>query len=128
MIIITALILGGTVFIFPRQISAMYTNDIERIEKSSAAFTMWTIGLSFDVFNMMLQAILRGAGKQLIPSVWNVVMSIILMVPVSYLLCFTLKWDVFGLWIGCISYVVITTMFNLVYFILLDLEEASSII
>jgi len=126
--IVSALILGSTVLFFPKEISALYTNDPETLEKSSHIFKIWTIGVVSDIFNIMLQAILRGAGKQHITSIWNLVMSIVWMIPLSYYLCFILKWDVFGIWIGCISYVVILTSVNTIYYFMLDVEEASAII
>ena len=109
-------------------IAKLYTNNPEIIEKASNVFFMWTVGVIFDVCNIMNQGVLRGAGKQYITSVWNLGMSIFWMIPVSYILCFQLGWDVYGIWLGCISYVVILGAINFCYVIFMDVEKASEII
>jgi Na+-driven multidrug efflux pump len=125
---ITAVLLATTTFFLSEKIAYFYTNNQLSADKASVIFKMWTVGVFCDVFNMMYQAILRGAGKQRVTSIWNIVMSVIWMVPVSYLLCFTLKYDVLGVWLGCISYVVILTFVNFWYVVFLDEKEASRII
>jgi multidrug resistance protein, MATE family len=126
--IVTATILSFTTFYFSEQISYFYTNNEISASKATLIFKIWTIGVFCDVFNIMYQAILRGAGKQKVTSIWNITMSIFWMAPVSYILCFYFSYDVFGIWIGCTSYVVILTFVNFGYFILLDEKKASKIL
>jgi Na+-driven multidrug efflux pump len=73
----------------------------------------------------MYQAILKGAGKQEITSMWNIIMSIFWMIPVSYILCFGLGFGIFGIWSGCISYVVILMIVNFYYYSVLNIIDAS---
>lgn len=126
--IITASLLSFTTFYFSEEISYFYTNNENSASKAAYIFKIWTIGVFFDVFNIMYQAILRGAGKQKIISIWNIVMSIFWMAPVSYILCFYFSLDVSGIWVGCTSYVVILTIVNFYYFIILDEKSASKIL
>ena len=125
---ITAILLSVPTYIFAQQIAYLYTSDADAASKAASIFYMWSFAIPFDVFNIMYQGILRGAGKQHIPSAWNLIMSVFWMVPVSFLLCYILKWDLYGIWLGCISYVIILSIIYFFYVIFLDTNEASMII
>ena len=125
---ITAGILGIFTFYFSDSISQVYIINESTNIKAELILKYWTIGVTSDIYNIMYQAILRGAGKQAKISVWNLVMSLLWMIPVSYILCFKLNMDVLGIWIGCISYVIILTLINVYYFLTLDIVNAASLI
>jgi MATE family multidrug resistance protein len=112
-------------YFFADNISYFYISSEETAVKASEIIVMWTVGCLCDIYNIMFQAILRGAGKQKVTSIWNLVMSIFWMIPVCYLLCFGLGYDVLGIWFGCISYVMILSFVNFCYFIFLDEKKAA---
>ena len=125
---ITALILGSFTFYFSDSISQFYILNESTNIKANLIFKYWTIGVISDIYNIMYQAILRGAGKQAVTSVWNLAMSIFWMIPVSYFLCFQLGLDILGIWIGCISYVLILTFLNIYYYLTLNIQRAAHLI
>jgi MATE family multidrug resistance protein len=122
---IVAAILVSITYYFSDKISYFYISSQETATKASEILVMWTVGCFSDIYNIMFQAILRGAGKQKVTSIWNLVTSIVWMIPVCYLLGFVLGYDVLGVWLGCISYVVILTFVNFCYFIFLDEKKAA---
>lgn len=125
---ITAVILGSITYFFSDYISGLYTSDVNTRELVSLILKYTTILTVCDIYNIMYQAILKGAGKQHITSIWNLTMSIVWMIPVSYYFGFVEGLNVLGIWIGCISYVIILMIVNVYYYSVLDIKKAAYLI
>jgi Na+-driven multidrug efflux pump len=85
---------------------------------------MWTIGIICDIFNSMFQAILNGFKKQINVITWNFIVCFFWLIPISYFLCFIQNFDVFGIWIGCVSCVFILALINFLSFLFLYKQVA----
>jgi len=120
---IQSVIFGFVIIVFNKEISALYTPNQEIIELAGILFKIWGIGVVFDIYNMMFQGILRGAGKQKVVSIWNLAKCFLWMIPFSYVLCFTFDFGVVGLYIGCMSVVAFLCFVNWFYYATLDLDE-----
>lgn len=121
--LLTAIILGFITIYFSENICLIYTRNQNVVNEGIEIVKIWGICSTFDIFNWMFQAILRGAGKQKIISIWNLLVSIFWMIPISYILAFTFDFKLVGLYVGCFSYVFILCFVNLYYFSTLNLEE-----
>jgi len=126
------LVVGIFEFLFTYLLAAyiprLYTQNLESIELSSSILKYYAFFFILDTLNIMFQGILGGAGKQHITSVWNLLMTMLLMIPLSYFLCFYLEIGLFGLWISISSYVSILCFVNFFYFFFLDFKSASEIL
>lgn len=93
---------------FDNQILGFYTNVPLVIELASPILYLYSFFMVVDCFNVMMQSILRGTGNQYIPSIWNILITIIVTIPVGCILAFVIKMGIIGLWIGVFSFM--TTM------------------
>ncbi len=112
-----ALVFGFITIFYSSEISGIYSRNTEVIALDSLFLKIWGIGLVFDIFNMMLQGILRGVGKQNLVSIWNIIVCFVWMIPSSFIFCFVLKLGIVGLYSGCFSVVVILCFINLYYYL-----------
>ena len=118
-----ASILGFITIYFSREIASLYTGNDQIIYLASSLFKIWGIGIVFDAFNMKFQGILRGAGKQKIVSMWNLLSAFFWMIPVSYLLGLICNFGIIGLYLGVMATVTILCFVNWYYYVTLNLME-----
>ena len=95
---------------------------------ASSVFKFYAIFFIVDTFNIMLQGILAGAGKQSITSMWNVAMTFGWMIPGGYIFAFYLNFGLFGLWLSIAIFVSLLFIVNVFYFINLDYKKESNVI
>ncbi len=82
---------------------------------------LYNIFMTVDCYNVMMQSILRGSGKQDIPSIWNIICTLLVTIPVALFLSFYLDYDIIGLWMGVFSFMSVMLIISLTYVYKLDL-------
>ena len=69
-----------------------------------------------DNFNIMYQGILKGSGNPHIPSVWNLIGTLFICFPSSYLLAFHFGYNLLGLWMGIFLNMLVMLIINFIYY------------
>ena len=116
-------VISGSTYAFRFEIIDLYTKSEKVAEILSRVLIFLAIFINFDVFNYMLQGILKGCGMQNILSFWNNLLTVVWMIPVSHIACFYFNMGVYGIFTGCFTYMLILACINMVYFVLLDEKE-----
>lgn len=114
-LVLTSLIIFGRFVILD-----FYTSKEEITPYASPIFIFYGFVVIIDTYNVMMQGILRGTGNQHIPSIWNVICTIFVTLPVGYVLSFVFDFGIFGLWIGCFCFIFVMMIINLVYVVRID--------
>ena len=105
---------------FEHEILSFYTNHNEIMEIASPVLFIYGCFMTVDCFNVMMQSILRGSGKQDIPSIWNIICTISVTIPVALFLSFYLNYDIIGLWMGVFCFMLVMLIISLTYVYKLD--------
>jgi len=103
---------AGIVFLVaPGPLIKLYTHDPGVLALGPSL--MW-IGAAFQIFDgvqTVCTGALRGLGETRVPMIANLVGYWVLGLPLGLILCFVLKWGVYGMWIGLtVSLVIIASM------------------
>jgi len=93
-------VLGMTLFAFPRSLLMVFTTDERVLAIGSRLLAIAAAFQLFDGTQAVTTGILRGIGDTRTPMVMNVIGHWVLGLPVGYALCFWFAWGVAGLWIG----------------------------
>ena len=91
---------GITFFIFPRPLIALYTSDPRVLAVGPSLLWIAAAFQIFDGVQTVCTGALRGLGETRAPMVANFIGYWILGLPLGLILCFVLKWGVYGMWIG----------------------------
>ena len=100
-----------------------YTSKEEITPYASPIFIFYGFVVIIDTYNVMMQGILRGTGNQHIPSIWNVICTIFVTLPVGYVLSFVFDFGIIGLWIGCFAFIFVMMIINIIYVIRIDFNH-----
>jgi len=103
---------AGVVFLVaPEPLIKLYTHDPGVLALGPSL--MW-IGAAFQIFDgvqTVCTGALRGLGETRVPMIANLVGYWVLGLPLGFILCFVLKWGVYGMWIGLtVSLVIIASI------------------
>lgn len=114
--------------VFAEQILSFYTRNTVIIDLAYPIIILYAIFSLIDNINVMFQGVLKGTGNQHIPSVYNVIFTVFITVPVSYILAFTFDYGVIGLWAGIFSFMTAMMFVSMYYVFSLDFKENSKYI
>ncbi len=89
-----------TLFLFPRQIIGMFTNDTSVLSVGVSLLYVAAFFQLFDGLQVVTTGVLRGIGDTRTPMVVALFGYWVLGLPTGYVLCFTLGYGVAGLWVG----------------------------
>ena len=94
------LLAGVVLFVAPRPLIALYTSDPRVLAVGPTLLGLAAAFQIFDGIQTVSTGALRGLGETRAPMVANLVGYWVLGLPLGFLLCFGLRWGVYGLWIG----------------------------
>jgi multidrug resistance protein, MATE family len=95
------MILAGLVFfIAPKPLIALYTRDPQVLAVGPSLLWIAAAFQVFDGVQTICTGALRGLGETRAPMVANFIGYWILGLPLGLILCFVLKWGIYGMWIG----------------------------
>lgn len=105
------MLLAALVFLAaPRPLIALYTTDPQVMAVGPALLGLAAAFQIFDGIQTVCTGALRGLGETRSPMLANLVGYWALGLPLGFVLCFVLKWGIYGLWIGLtVALVVIAT-------------------
>ena len=106
------MILAGLVFfIAPRPLIELYTHDPQVLAVGPSLLWIAAAFQIFDGVQTVCTGALRGLGETRAPMFANFVGYWILGLPLGLILCFILKWGIYGMWIGLtLALIVISTI------------------
>jgi MATE family multidrug resistance protein len=95
------MLLAAVVFLVaPRPLIALYTSDAQVMAVGPALLGLAALFQIFDGIQTVSTGALRGLGETRSPMIANLVGYWVLGLPIGFVLCFVLKWGIYGLWIG----------------------------
>jgi MATE family multidrug resistance protein len=95
------MILAGIVFLIaPRPLIELFTHDPRVLAVGPSLLWIAAAFQIFDGVQTVCTGALRGLGETRAPMVANFVGYWILGLPLGLILCFVLKWGIYGMWIG----------------------------
>jgi MATE family multidrug resistance protein len=101
---------GVVFFVAPGPLITLYTHDPRVL---AVGPTLLWIAAAFQIFDgiqTVSTGALRGLGETRLPMVANLVGYWTMGLPLGFILCFVLKWGIYGMWLGLtLSLVVIAT-------------------
>ena len=95
------MVLAGIVFLVaPRPLIELFTHDPRVLAVGPSLLWIAAAFQIFDGVQTVCTGALRGLGETRAPMIANFVGYWILGLPLGLILCFILKWGVYGMWIG----------------------------
>jgi MATE family multidrug resistance protein len=105
------MVAAGIVFlVMPRPLIELYTSDPRVLAVGPTLLWVAAAFQIFDGIQTVSTGALRGLGETRVPMFANLVGYWILGLPLGFLLCFVLRWGIFGLWIGLTLALVVIAM------------------
>jgi len=106
-----------TFVLFRNEIPHLYTNDQEVIKIASRLLIMAAIFQIFDGLQVVMLGALRGLTDVKYAMFAAFIAYILISLPLSYLLAFTIKWGPVGIWVGFVMSLAIAGLLFLARFI-----------
>lgn len=78
----------------------IFTDDEQVAESAAAVFPIMAWCLLGDGINATVGGVLRGAGRQELGAIFNLIAYWAIGLPLAYMLAFKFGWSVWGLWVG----------------------------
>ncbi|WP_263357771.1 MATE family efflux transporter [Acidicapsa ligni] len=94
------IIAGIVFFIIPRPLIELYTHDPAVLAVGPSLLWIAAAFQIFDGVQTVCTGALRGLGETSAPMIANFIGYWILGLPLGLILCFVLKWGIYGMWIG----------------------------
>lgn len=91
---------GVAFFVAPRPLIELFTHDPEVLAVGPSLLWIAAAFQIFDGVQTVCTGALRGLGETRAPMIANFVGYWILGLPLGMILCFVLKWGIYGMWIG----------------------------
>ncbi|HVN92953.1 MAG TPA: MATE family efflux transporter [Terracidiphilus sp.] len=89
-----------TFLVVPRPLIELYTNDARVLAVGPGLLAIVAAFEVFDGIQTVSTGALRGLGETRAPMWVNLIGYWVLGLPLGFLLCFGMKWGIYGLWIG----------------------------
>uniref|UniRef100_H3CG75 Multidrug and toxin extrusion protein n=1 Tax=Tetraodon nigroviridis TaxID=99883 RepID=H3CG75_TETNG len=122
---ISGVVIGGSFLIAKNYIGLIFTSDPEILEKVSAVLVIFFFTHLGDGVAGVAGGVVRGAGKQLVGALINLVGHYFIGFPIGVSLMFAAKMNIMGLWTGLTICVVLQSTFFIVFLCRLDWTKAS---
>ena len=105
------MVCAGVVFLVaPGPLIALYTHDPRVLAVGPSLLWIAAAFQIFDGIQTVSTGALRGLGETRVPMIANLVGYWVLGLPLGFILCFVLKWGIYGMWIGLtLALIVIAT-------------------
>jgi MATE family multidrug resistance protein len=95
------MVLAGVVFLVaPRPLIELFTHDPQVLAVGPSLLWIAAAFQIFDGVQTVCTGALRGLGETRAPMIANFVGYWVLGLPLGWILCFVLKWGIYGMWIG----------------------------
>jgi multidrug resistance protein, MATE family len=94
------LLAGVTFLVWPKPLIELYTRDPRVLAVGPGLLGIVAAFEIFDGVQTVSTGALRGLGETRAPMMANLVGYWVLGLPLGFFLCFTLRWGIYGLWIG----------------------------
>jgi MATE family multidrug resistance protein len=95
------MLLAAVVFLVaPRPLIALYTTDPRVLAVGPSLLGIAAAFQIFDGIQTVSTGALRGLGETRVPMFANLVGYWVMGLPLGFILCFGLKWGIYGMWIG----------------------------
>ncbi|XP_043076894.1 solute carrier family 47 member 2, tandem duplicate 2 isoform X2 [Puntigrus tetrazona] len=118
---VIATIIGGT----NNVIGYIFSKDEEIVLRISEVMVMYGFVHLFDATSAITGGIVRGAGKQLLGALCNIVGYYFVGFPIGVSLMFALNMGIIGLWIGFFGCVFLQSLFFIILIFKLDWKKAT---
>lgn len=111
------LIIGVFVLMMGRYLIEVFSTDIEVITIATSVIPFVTISAIVYTLQGVGQGVIRGAGKQTLGAILNIIAYYIVGLPLAWIFCFNLKFDLIGLTLGMSigSFTQASVLFSLVF-------------
>ncbi|KAI9471266.1 mate-domain-containing protein [Coemansia mojavensis] len=96
----STLVLATLMLSFQHTLASFITKEKSLIDGLIPLIPLLVAVVTFDTLSNVLTGILRGQGRQSIAAVIRVISLYVVGVPLAYALCFPLKLELYGLWVG----------------------------
>ncbi len=94
----------------PGPLITLYTRDPSVLAVGPSLLWIAAAFQIFDGIQTVSTGALRGLGETRVPMIANLIGYWVLGLPLGFILCFVLKWGIYGMWIGLtLSLIVIAT-------------------
>ncbi|KAJ2825889.1 ethionine resistance protein [Coemansia erecta] len=100
MTVTATLVLAILMLSFQHTLARFITKDMSLISGLIPLVPLLIVVVTFDTLSSVLTGILRGQGRQGVAAVTRVISLYVIGVPLAYVLCFPLKYGLYGLWVG----------------------------
>jgi MATE family multidrug resistance protein len=98
---VSFMVLTGIVFFLaPRPLIELFTHDPRVLEVGPSLLGIAAAFQIFDGVQTVCTGALRGLGETRAPMIANLIGYWVLGLPLGLVLCFVLKWGIYGMWIG----------------------------
>jgi MATE family multidrug resistance protein len=95
------MVCAGIVFlVIPRPLISLYTQDPQVLALGPSLLWIAAAFQIFDGVQTVSTGALRGLGETRAPMIANLVGYWVMGLPLGFILCFVLKWGIYGMWIG----------------------------
>jgi multidrug resistance protein, MATE family len=116
-------ILLGIFYLLDDYLFLMFINKENIIKKGMTVVPMLLLSEFFDLGQTIMCAVFRGLGKQASASILTFIQFYVIMTSLSFILGNTLKWGVYGMWVGITIGQVSAFGLYMILFLCMDLEK-----
>jgi MATE family multidrug resistance protein len=87
-------------FVAPKALISLYTRDPRMLVAGPSLLYIAAAFQIFDGIQTVSTGALRGLGETRVPMYANLIGYWVMGLPLGFILCFVLKWGIYGMWIG----------------------------
>ena len=91
---------GMVFFVAPKALISLYTRDPRMLVAGPSLLYIAAAFQIFDGIQTVSTGALRGLGETRVPMYANLIGYWVMGLPLGFILCFVLKWGIYGMWIG----------------------------
>jgi MATE family multidrug resistance protein len=95
------MVASGLAFVLmPEDLIRLFSDDPQVLRVGTSLLLLAAVFQLFDGIQGVITGTLRGIGDTRTPMLVNLLAHWLVGLPISYTLCFTIGWGVYGLWVG----------------------------